>query len=131
MLAAKRASDVVPTRMSRTLRDVQVWIHAEQPTDHGATDGDKSSPSLMAEEHTPASNISSSMSPKGDGGFSAEGLLDPDTWMAQAPEPAASASAPSAVSDTHVPSSIEMGTRMQSGSAWMDASTTAVSYTHL
>ena len=124
MLAAKRASDVVPTRMSRTLRDVQVWIHAEQPTDHGATDEDKSSPSLMAEEHAPASNMSSSMSPKGDGGFSAEGLLDPDIWMAQAPQPAASASAPSAVSDTHVPSRIEMGTRMQPGSAWMDAGTT-------
>lgn len=124
MLAAKRASDVVPTRMSRTLRDVQVWIHAEQPTDHEATDRDKSSPSLMTEEHTPASNMSSSMSPKGDGGFSAEGLLDPDTWMAQAPEPAASASAPSAVTDTHVPSSTEMGARMQLGSAWVDASTT-------
>lgn len=74
MLGAKRVSALIPTHMPVALANVQVWVHPL----HDAQDA-----------HTPEhdSTPSPSYVPQhDDGGFSAESLLDPDVWMAQAPQ---------------------------------------------
>lgn len=78
MLGAKRAPAIVPTRMPVTLADVEVWVHSQQDAPYTRA---------PEKEKTPAPSHAHLQDE--NGGFSADDLLDPDTWMAHAPQPRA------------------------------------------
>jgi len=76
MVGAKRADELVPMRMPRALASVAVWV-------------DEAKEGAAPEREVPRSPA---MAPpprneRGDGGFTAADLLDPDAWVGVASAP--------------------------------------------
>jgi len=89
MVAAKRADEWVPMRMPRALASVAVWV-------------DEAKEGVVHEREEP---VAPSMAPspreeRGDGGFSAADLLDPDAWIGAAGAPIEAPRAAAAPSTT-------------------------------
>lgn len=76
MLAAKRADAFVPMRVPRTLTSISLWVDEGEEGRANATDHSD----VRVAAPWPREE-------RGDGGFSARDLLDPDAWIGVAPAP--------------------------------------------
>ncbi|WFD19967.1 hypothetical protein MCAP1_002211 [Malassezia caprae] len=89
MIGAKRADEWVPMRMPRALSSVAVWV-----------DETKEGAAPQSEGPQPSAMPPPPRDERGDGGFSASDLLDPDAWIGVASAPIeAPRPAPAAVAD--------------------------------